>query len=161
VAALIYEQLWIRELQQVFGSTIHAITTVVAADMGGLGLGAWVGGRRADGTSRPAAWYGGLELAIGLFGLASPWIIGAVGEGWLRAASALQPGLWAGTVMKFAAAFTVMLVPTFLMGATLPLLTRAFTGPGTGALRHDLGLLYGLNTVGGVIGCALAGYVLI
>jgi predicted membrane-bound spermidine synthase/tetratricopeptide (TPR) repeat protein len=161
VAALIYEQLWIRELQQVFGSTIHAITTVVAAYMGGLGLGAWVGGRRADGTSRPAAWYGGLELAIGLFGLASPWIIGAVGEGWLRAASALQPGLWAGTVMKFAAAFTVMLVPTFLMGATLPLLTRAFTGPGTGALRHDLGLLYGLNTVGGVIGCALAGYVLI
>ena len=160
-AGLVYEQLWIRELQHVFGSTIHSITTVVAAYMGGLGLGAWVMGRRADAHRNPARLYGVLELAIGLFGLASPWIFRAIGSGYLAFARAAEPGLWAATAVKALAAFLVMLVPTFLMGATLPVLTRAFAGPNARGLRRELALFYGLNTVGGVAGCALAGYVLV
>jgi predicted membrane-bound spermidine synthase len=160
-AALVYEQLWIRELQQFFGSTIHSITTVVAAYMGGLGLGAYVMGRRADRHANPALLYGLLELAIGVFGLASPWVFRALGEGYLGLARVLSPGLWAATAIKFVATLVVMLIPTFLMGGTLPILTRAFAGPHTGTLRRELALFYGLNTVGGVVGCALGGYVLI
>jgi len=160
-AALVYEQLWIRELQQFFGSTIHSITTVVAAYMGGLGLGAWVIGRRADRHPNPALLYGLLELAIGVFGLSSPWVFRALGEGYLGLARVLAPGLWAATAIKFVAALAVMLIPTFLMGGTLPVLTRAFAGPHTDALRRELGLFYGLNTIGGVAGCALGGYVLV
>src|SRR5437016_13293240 len=63
---LIYELLWVRVLYQSFGSTIQSVTTVVAAYMGGLGLGAWLFGRRADRTPRPAVLYGRLEIAIGL-----------------------------------------------------------------------------------------------
>src|SRR6266576_4322162 len=72
---LIYELLWVRLLYQAFGSTIQSVTTVVAAYMGGLGLGAWLLGRRADRHPRPAALYGRLELAIGAFGIVSPLVL--------------------------------------------------------------------------------------
>jgi spermidine synthase len=160
-AGLVYEQLWIRELQHFFGSTIHSITTVVAAYMGGLGLGAWAMGRLADRRDRPAHLYGLLELAIGAFGLASPFIFRGVGAAYLGVARVVEPGLWLATAIKFVFAFVVMLVPTFLMGGTLPVLTRAFAGRQTAHLRRELALFYGLNTVGGVAGCALGGYYLV
>src|SRR5712672_2135332 len=72
---LVYELLWVRLLYQAFGSTIQSVTTVVAAYMGGLGLGAWLLGRRADRHPRPAALYGKLELAIGAFGIVSPLVL--------------------------------------------------------------------------------------
>lgn len=161
LAGLVYEQLWIRELQQFFGSTIHSITTVVAAYMGGLGLGAWVLGRRIDRHRNPARVYAVLELLIGAFGLLSPLILGAVGAAWVALARVLEPGLWAATAIKAVVAFTVMLVPTFLMGGTLPVLTRAFAGSRRDRFRHELALFYGLNTVGGMAGCVLAGAVLV
>ncbi len=160
-AGLVYEQLWIRELQHFFGSTIHSITTVVAAYMGGLGLGAWVMGRRADRHRNPAHLYGVLEIAIGVFGLLSPLIFKGVGAGYLAVAREIEPGLWGATGIKFGFAFVVMLVPTFLMGGTLPVLTRAFTGERSGELRRELALLYGLNTVGAVAGCLAGGFVLV
>ena len=160
-AGLVYELVWVRELYEVFGSTIHSVTTVVAAYMGGLGLGAWLLGRRADALPRPARLYGILELGIGLFGLASPWVVRGVGAVYLDLARTLGPGLWAGTAIKFVFAFVVLLIPTFLMGGTLPILTRAFAGDRSEELRGELALFYGLNTVGGVAGCVLAGYVLI
>lgn len=160
-AGLVYEQIWIRELYQHFGSSIHSITTVVAAYMGGLGLGAWVLGRRADRHPNPALLYGVLEIAIGVFGLLSPLIVDGIGAGYLAFARAAQPGLWVATVVKFLFAFVVMMVPTFLMGGTLPILTQAFTAGNAGNYRRELATFYGLNTVGAVAGCALAGYVLI
>ncbi len=160
-AGLVYELIWVRQLYQFFGSTIHSVTTVVAAYMGGLGLGAYVLGRRADRHANPASLYGRLELAIGLFGLASPWVLRGIGAAYLALARGLAPGLWAGTGIKFVFAFAVLLVPTFLMGGTLPVLTRAFARDRSDELRGELALFYGLNTVGGVLGCVGAGYVLI
>jgi len=129
--------------------------------MGGLGLGAFVLGRVADRRAAPARMYGVLEIAIGLFGLASAWIFDGVGAGYLAVARALGPGIWTATAIKFAAAFAVLLVPTFLMGGTLPVLTRAFAGARSDQFRRQLALFYGLNTLGGVAGCVLAGYVLV
>jgi len=158
---LVYELVWTRDLYQFFGSTIHSITTVVAAYMGGLGLGAYVLGRLADRKANPARLYGILEIGIGIFGLASAWVLHLVGLSYLGVARVLDPGLWLGSAIKFVFAFTVLLIPTFLMGGTLPVLTRAFAGAGLGQYRRQLALFYGLNTLGGVAGCALAGYVLI
>ncbi|HVO36138.1 MAG TPA: fused MFS/spermidine synthase [Gemmatimonadales bacterium] len=160
-AGLVYELIWVRQLYQFFGSTIHSVTTVVAAYMGGLGLGAYVLGRRADRHPNPAALYGLLELAIGVFGLSSPWVLRGIGAGYLALARHLAPGLWVGTGIKFVFAFIVLLVPTFLMGGTLPVLTRAFARDRSDELRGELALFYGLNTVGGVLGCIGAGYLLI
>src|SRR5260221_443375 len=72
---LVYELLWVRLLYQSFGSTMQSVTTVVAAYMGGLGLGAWLLGRRADRHPRPAALYGRLEIAVAVFGLMSPFVL--------------------------------------------------------------------------------------
>src|SRR3977135_2544429 len=158
---LIYELLWVRVLYQTFGSTIQSVTTVVAAYMGGLGLGAWLLGRRADRHESPAALYGRLEIAIGLFGLASPLVLALAHRIYVGTAAALAIGGTASVALRFALAGVVLLIPTTLMGGTLPVLTRAFTGTDRAELPHSLGLLYGLNTLGAVAGTALAGFFLI
>jgi len=158
---LVYELLWVRVLYQTFGSTIQSITTVVAAYMGGLGLGAWLLGRRADRDPRPAALYGMLEIAIAVFGLISPLVLGVAHRLYLGIAGALQLTGATSVALRFGLALVVLLVPTTLMGGTLPVLTRTFMGSDRSQLKRSLGLLYGLNTLGAVVGTALAGFFLI
>jgi len=158
---LVYELLWVRVLYQTFGSTLQSVTTVVAAYMGGLGLGAWLLGRRADRSLRPAALYGWLEMAIGAFGAISPLALALVHRAYIGLASGFQLSGGASIALRFGLAALVLLVPTTLMGGTLPVLTRAFTGAERGELQRSLGLLYGLNTLGAVVGTALAGLFLI
>jgi spermidine synthase len=129
--------------------------------MGGLGLGAYVLGRFADRRANPARLYGVLEIGIGVFGLGSAWVLDGVGAAYLALARILAPGVWPAAGIKFLFAFTVLLVPTFLMGGTLPVLTRAFAGARLEGYRRQLALFYGINTLGGVAGCVLAGFVLI
>src|SRR5256885_2875018 len=158
---LVYELLWVRILYQSFGSTIQSITTVVAAYMGGLGLGAWLLGRKADRHPRPAALYGWLEIAIGAFGLASPFVLSLAHRVYIGTAGTLALGGAASVALRFGLAALVLLVPTTLMGGTLPAMTRAFMGDDRGLLKRSLGGLYGLNTLGAVAGTALAGFFLI
>lgn len=158
---LVYELLWVRLLYQSFGSTIQSVTTVVAAYMGGLGLGAWLLGRRADEHPRPSALYGRLEILIGLFGLVSPLVLWLTQQGYIALARGLPPGSGVSVALRFGLAGLVLLIPTTLMGGTLPVLTRAFTATDRGRLRASLGRLYGLNTLGACAGTALAGFFLI
>src|SRR5213079_3276086 len=158
---LVYELLWVRLLYQAFGSTIQSVTTVVAAYMGGLGLGAWLLGRRADRHARPAALYGWLEIAIGAFGLASPFVLSLAHRVYIGAAGALALGGAASVALRFGLAALVLLVPTTLMGGTLPALTKGFMGVERDRLQTSLGRLYALNTLGAVVGTALAGFFLI
>src|SRR5204862_1852822 len=158
---LVYELLWVRVLYQSFGSTIQSVATVVAAYMGGLGLGAWLFGRRADRSARPAELYGKLEIAIGIFGILSPFVLGLMHRIYLGTAGALALGGGASVALRFGLAALVLLVPTTLMGGTLPVLTRAVTGQDRAELRPSLGRLYGLNPLGAVVGTALAGFFLI
>src|SRR6266516_903485 len=158
---LVYELLWVRILYQAFGSTIQSITPVVAAYMGGLGLGAWLLGRKADRQARPAALYGWLEIAIGAFGLASPFVLSLAHRVYIGAAGALDLGAAASVALRFGLAALVLLVPTTLMGGTLPALTKGFMGVERDRLQTSLGRLYALNTLGAVVGTALAGFFLI
>jgi spermidine synthase len=158
---LVYELLWVRVLYQSFGSTIQSVTTVVAAYMGGLGLGAWLFGRISDRSPRPAVLYGKLEIAIGVFGIISPLVLGLAHWIYLGTAGALALGGGASVALRFGLSALVLLIPTTLMGGTLPVLTRALMGDDRGLLKPSLGRLYGLNTLGAMIGTALAGFVLI
>src|SRR2546427_112460 len=158
---LIYELLWVRVLYQSFGSTIQPVTTVVAAYMGGLGLGAWLLGRRADRSPRPAVLYGWLEIAIGVFGILSPLVLGLAHAIYIGAAGALALGGGASVALRFGLAALVLLIPTTLMGGTLPVLTRALMGEDRELLKPSLGRLYGLNTLGAMTGTAVAGFFLI
>ena len=158
---LVYELLWVRLLYQSFGSTIQSVTTVVAAYMGGLGLGAWLLGKRVDRHSHPAALYGRLEILIGLFGLVSPLVLSLAQQAYVAIARGLPPGSGVSVALRFGLAGFVLLIPTTLMGGTLPVLTRAFTAADRTRLRASLGRLYGINTLGAVLGTALAGFILI
>src|SRR4051794_16952593 len=158
---LIYELLWVRVLYQSFGSTIQSVTTVVAAYMGGLGLGAWLFGRIADRSPRPAVLYGWLEIAIGAFAVVSPLVLALAHWAYIGAAGALELQGAASIALRFGLAALVLLVPTTLMGATLPVLTRALMGEDRALLKPSLGRLYGLNTLGAMTGTALAGFFLI
>src|SRR5262245_10842586 len=158
---LVYELLWVRLLYQSFGSTIQSVTTVVAAYMGGLGLGAYLLGARGDRHRRPAALYGRLEILIGCFGLVSPLVLSLAQHTYIALARGLTEGSAASVALRFGLTGLALLIPTTLMGGTLPVLTRAFTATDRGLLRISLGRLYGINTLGAVLGTALAGFVLI
>lgn len=158
---LVYELLWVRLLYQSFGSTVQSATTVVAAYMGGLGLGAYLLGRSGDRHPRPAALYGRLEILIGLFGLVSPLVLGLTQHAYIALARGLTEGSGWSVALRFGLAGLVLLIPTTLMGGTLPVLTRAFTATDRGRLRTSLARLYGINTLGAVLGTALAGFFLI
>lgn len=163
-AALLYEMAWAREFAVAFGTTERAAVSVLAAYMGGLAGGAAVASRWVGRTGRPLLAYAWLELAIAGSALAVPWGVAAAtalyrwtvgGQGTLPAEAGT-----AGALFYAAAAFAVLLVPTGLMGATLPLLARH-------AVRRDeqvggrIGALYASNTLGAVAGALVAGFVLL
>ncbi|HKA57106.1 MAG TPA: fused MFS/spermidine synthase [Gemmatimonadales bacterium] len=158
---LVYELLWVRVLYQSFGSTIQSVTTVVAAYMGGLGLGAWAFGRIADRSTSPARLYGWLEIAIGVFGVISPLVLGLAHWMYIGTAGALALQGSASVALRFGLAALVLLIPTTLMGGTLPVLTRALMGDDRALLKPSLGRLYGLNTLGAMTGTAIAGFFLV
>ena len=158
---LVYQLLWVRVLYQTFGSSIQSITTVVAAYMGGLGLGAWLLGRVGDRHPKPAALYGWLEVAIGVFGIISPLVLLLAHKLYIGIAGSVALPGFASITLRFGLAALVLLIPTTLMGGTLPVLTRAFMGDDRARLRAALGGLYGLNTLGAVVGTGLAGFFLI
>ncbi|HKC39818.1 MAG TPA: fused MFS/spermidine synthase, partial [Gemmatimonadales bacterium] len=108
-----------------------------------------------------AVLYGRLEIAIGVFGILSPLVLGLAHWVYIGTAGALALGGGASVALRFGLAALVLLIPTTLMGGTLPVLTRALMGEDRGLLKPSLGRLYGLNTLGAMTGTALAGFFLI
>lgn len=161
-AGLIYQVAWVRLLGLAFGVTIFAISTVLAAFMAGLALGSVLGGRRSDTVARPLLAYGLIELGVGLSALATPFAFRALQDVY----AALAPSPVLAGLSRGALAFAVLLIPTTLMGATLPLAVRAARqmrplGDATSGDARAMGVLYGLNTFGAICGCLLSGFVLI
>lgn len=158
VSGLVYELVWIRLFSHLLGGTSYAISTVLAAFMGGLALGSRHYGRRADHCERPLALYAKLEVGIALLaGLVTLLLFGAPGI-YAAVGGALPGPLLA--LLRVLIALALLLPPTFLMGGTLPVLSRVIVTR-RDALGRGLGLLYAVNTFGAVLGCFLTGFVLI
>jgi predicted membrane-bound spermidine synthase len=151
VAALIYQVCWQRLLFVAFGVDIESITIIVSTFMLGLGIGALAGGQLADRfPDRIVAMFALIELGIGLFGLASPQVIESVG------ALTVRQSLPVIALANFLA----LLVPTLLMGATLPMLV-AFLVRATGSVGVSIGGLYFVNTMGAATGALAVGFFLL
>ena len=158
--ALIYQITWMRLFRLAMGNTVFTSAAVLTAFMAGLALGSWVAGRLADRTGRPLRAYAYLEVLIGLCGLAMVPAFNALDPvyGWLY--NGLDgTGIWLG-VGRFLASASLLALPTTLMGATLPLLSR-FTTQRLASMGRDLGRLYALNTLGAALGAALTGFLLV
>jgi spermidine synthase len=159
-AGLIYQVVWSRELVLVFGNTTQAVATIVTAFMAGLGFGSLIGGRLAGTTRRPLRLYGLVELAVAAMAAFLPFVFSGLAELYRGVWPSLveRPGQLAG--IRFALALAAVAPATFLMGMTLPLLTRYLvrTLDEAGA---RLGELYAANTIGAMAGTLLGGFVLI
>jgi spermidine synthase len=157
---LIYEVIWLRLLGLVFGHTVYALTAVLAAFMAGLGLGSYAFGRRASRIRNLISAYGLLEIGIGVYCAMIPALLGLAASLYLGVYHALDLSYSTLTLIQFLIVFVLLLVPTALMGGTLPILSQAFVRQETGHGR-TAGILYAVNTFGAVAGVAVAGYLLI
>jgi spermidine synthase len=159
VSGLVYQVVWVRELVLVFGATTFAVSTVLTAFMGGLALGSYYFGRRSETVERPLRLYGLIEIGIGLYGLAVPLIFAAL-PGVYHYFWRWQLSFFALSIVRFIFATLVLIVPTALMGATLPVLS-SFYARDIGRIGLRVGSLYALNTFGAVLGAAATGFLLI
>jgi len=157
---LAYQTLWARELHLVFGTSTFAIATVLAAFMAGLAAGGFVMGRFADRLRRPLAAYGWMEIGIGLYALTFPFLVSGVTPLYLNLWRVAEPPPVLFGLAQFALVGTLLLLPTALMGATLPLLAR-FATDRLASAGDRVGTLYGVNTAGAVFGTWLCGFVLL
>jgi spermidine synthase len=158
--ALVYEVVWLRMLGLVFGHTVHAITTVLAAFMAGLALGGILLGRRVALMPNLIRTYGWLEIGIGLSCAAVPGLLALAAPLYLSLHGLLEGVPAAFGLLQFLMLFLILLVPTTLMGGTLPVLSQALARRGSSPGR-TIGALYAANTFGAVLGVALAGYALL
>jgi predicted membrane-bound spermidine synthase len=148
-AALIYQVCWQRLLFESVGVDIESVTIIVSTFMLGLGLGALAGGELADRfPDRTLPMFALIELATAVFGAASTFLIHAVSRAVIDAPSAVIA----------AANFALLLCPTLLMGATLPILVRHVMNL-YGNIGESVGILYFVNTLGAALGAGFTGFV--
>lgn len=148
-AALTYQVAWQRKLFSAIGVDVVSVSIIVSTFMLGLGVGAVIGGFVADRRANLVTWFSGIELGIGIFGFCSTFVIGWLSTN-LPTASLLSISLFS---------LAVLLIPTTLMGATLPILVIHIDRT-IGSIGISTGLLYFANTLGGAFGALATGFVL-
>ena len=159
-SSLVFEIIWARMLQQVFGTTSFAISTLLTAFMAGLALGSYLGGKLAQRVGDQLRLYGLLEGAIGLYALVVPLLLSVLPRLYGPLFEHLVDHFYLFSLLRFGAVFLILLLPTTMMGATLPLVSQ-WIADRRRVFQGSLGLLYGANTLGACAGCALAGFVLL
>lgn len=158
--ALVYQVVWSRVMTHVFGSTALAVGTVIAAFMAGMAVGSWWFGRLADRSRNGLRLYAVIEIGIAAAALLVHVALNLLDSAypvvyqWVSG-SALLTGL-----VRFLLAFVLVMTPTVLMGATLPVLTRLLAIR-RGEAGRSLSTLYAVNTFGAVAGVLLTGFFLI
>ena len=143
--SLIFEVVWARLLLLSLGTTPMAMGVVLGAFMGGMAVGSWSAGRTRILRLEPIAVYAGLEVWIGLYALATPFV--------LRLVDLAPPSL------QLALGVLALLPATVAMGTSLPVLVRVLDR-GTTDRATTVGWLYAVNTAGGVAGPVLTVFLL-
>ncbi|MFT7521391.1 MAG: spermidine synthase, partial [Kiritimatiellia bacterium] len=157
---LAYQTIWARELHLVFGTSTFAIATVLAAFMCGLALGGLLMGRWADRLARPLAVYGWMEVGIGAYALLFPFLLRLLTPIYLSFWEIAEPSPLVFGAVQFLLVGSTLLLPTMMMGATLPLLAR-FATDRMAAVGDRVGTLYAVNTAGAVFGTWICGFMLL
>jgi spermidine synthase len=159
-AALVYQVVWVRSFGLVFGSSHLTVTTVLSVFMAGLALGGWWVGRTVDRIGRALRFYGLLELGIAASAVAYVGLMAAYPRLYVPLATAVGDSPVALTAIRVLFATAAMIVPTTLMGGTLPVLVRFATG-GSERISKRLSFLYAFNTLGAVAGTLAGAFVLL
>lgn len=158
--ALVYQTVWLREFRLVFGGSTTATAAVLAVFMGGLGFGNLLLGRYADRHASPLRLYAQLELAITLCAALSPWLVDLIRAVYVALGGQAALGVWLATIARLLGTVAVLALPTLLMGGTLPAAAK-LVSTSDDAQRRSLGLIYGLNTLGAVVGALASTFLLL
>lgn len=159
-AALMYEVVWVRSMSLVFGGSHLAVTTTLSVFMAGLALGSYIIGRNIYRFKKLLTIYALLELGIACFALIFALLMKLYPSIYIPLAQIAPESTLFLSVVRIIFAFAALIVPTTLMGGTLPLLSSFVSSQGRDFGRH-LSFLYGLNTFGAVLGTMAAGFVLL
>lgn len=160
-AGLVYQVTWTRLLTLYMGHSTAAVSTVVAAFMGGLGLGAMAGGRVAGrlGPRQALMGYAALEGAVAVVAVALPQALNLLTPVLRWAYQDGLPGV-AFPAVRLVCCLALLMVPALALGATFPLAARWLVARTSGS-GMETGALYAANTSGAALGAALAGFVLL
>jgi len=159
VSSLIFETVFTRLLTYTFGNTAYAVSTVLAAFLGGLALGAYLVGRWVDRRPPSLLVYGGLELLVGIYGLFIPRLFALMTDSYVSLFHRFHFGAATLTAVRFGLAALVILVPTLLMGGTLPALAR-YVSSGCSEFQVEVDRLYAWNTTGAAAGVLASTFLL-
>ncbi len=158
MAGLIYQLIWVRKLVLIFGNTTYATSGILTAFMAGLALGSYLFGRYADRIKAPLKLYGYLELGISFAGMLILFFFLPISDAlykWLFGLIGNRPNLF--NLVRLLLSLIVLIIPTTLMGGTLPAISK-FMIRQSSHFGQRLGVLYGLNTLGAVLGAFFTGY---
>ena len=160
LTGLIYEIVWMKMLTLTLGNTVYSTTTVLASFMGGLALGSFLAGRFLHRFRNPLRVYGLLEGVIGVYALLVPLLILASQPLFRYVYQNVDASSHTLGILRIVVCGVILLVPTTLMGATLPILSQFLARRST-ELGWTVGKLYGINMLGAVLGSSSAGFLLI
>jgi spermidine synthase len=159
-AALIYQVVWVRSLTLIFGGSHLAVTAVLSIFMAGLAIGGYVIGKYVDTVKKPLRLYGLLELGIALFAILFIGLMNVYPSIYIPLAQGRDDSPLYLSFIRILFSIIALIVPTTLMGGTLPVLSR-FISRQPKSLRNHLSFLYGFNTLGAVLGATAAGFFLL
>jgi spermidine synthase len=157
---LAYEIVWTRQLSLLFGVSIYAVSAVLVAFMGGLGLGAEFFGRRLNRGLAPLRLYSIIEMGLGLYVILFPLWLSLLEKIYLAVHPGVEGASFFVIAIRFVLAVSVLAVPCVLMGGTLPALSRYFADYEKETGRAP-GFLYAINTIGAMVGCIAAGFFMV
>lgn len=160
MAALIYEVAWTNALSPVIGSTTYAMSTMLAAFMAGLSLGGFFGGIIADRSKNPIQTFAFLESLTAVFGLLTFYLIKSSTPLYAWIFFTFDLSFSGFSVLQFLMVFLIMLVPTTLMGMTLPVVLKS-RAKKTEYFGYESGVAYAANNFGAIMGSMAAGFILI
>ena len=160
ISGLVYQIAWVRQSIFTFGVSVYAYSTVIGAYMIGLALGSYAMGRRIDAHAHPLRSYAGLEVGIAALAALSPFLLASLHGLYPAFNNALPAGSFWLTLGRLVFSLAALTPATFLIGATLPVMSRIFATQG-GRVGSDVGRLFLVNTAGAAVGCVLAGLVLL
>ncbi len=155
---MLYEIIWARQLILFFGSPVFAVSALLSALVGGLGLGSFYFRRLADGEKRPLRLYAFLGVGLGIFALIFPTLLDILNAICVLTYRGLGTGFYPLSWIRFVLSFVVLLIPSTLMGSGLVLLSRSARERCAG-FRADR--VFTISMLGASVGCVATGFFLI
>jgi len=151
--SLVYEVVWTRYLSLVFGTSIYALSAVLTSFMGGLALGSYYMGKRVDKEKNPLLLFAKLEFVLGIYGIVLIFLFWVIRFPYFF----LYNSFGASFLMTFSIflmSFAILIIPTSIIGATFPLMSKIYTKK----IGKDISDIYAIDTIFAGAGAFCAGF---